>query len=175
MSCFITFDAIKTRWFWLGYAFRDEKLIELQLGAQRVGVLAEHFESKYPGAKRLKGIAPDFTDQVQAYFAGEAVSFSIDWDLSGLSVLAGEVLTRCAAIPLGETMTYGALAQAVGHPRAARAVGSIMAGNPIPLIIPCHRVLRSDGGLGGYSAPGGPHLKKMLLQHEQEMLVATHV
>jgi methylated-DNA-[protein]-cysteine S-methyltransferase len=76
------------------------------------------------------------------------------------------VLDHCRAIPYGKTTTYGRLATAAGSPRACRAVGNCMATNPIPLIIPCHRVVASQGGPGPYSAPGGCRMKQRLLDLE---------
>jgi len=78
-----------------------------------------------------------------------------------------QVLQACRNISFGQTRTYSDLAKQVGSPNAARAVGGVMAHNPIPLIIPCHRVLRTDGGLGGFSAPGGIAIKQKMLHHEQ--------
>ena len=100
---------------------------------------------------------PDLQERIIAYFEGENVDFSTDpaVNLDALTPFDRKVLQTCRKIPPGETTTYGDLAVRVGHPGAARAVGSALAHNPIPLIIPCHRVLRSDGSLGGFSAPGG--------------------
>lgn len=78
------------------------------------------------------------------------------------------MLDACRAIPFGETRTYAALAAAVGSPGAARAVGRIMAGNPVPLVIPCHRVLGTNGRLTGYR--GGLAWKRALLMHEGILL-----
>src|SRR5882672_6844023 len=77
-----------------------------------------------------------------------------------------KVWQTCATIPAGETRTYGWIAQRIGRPQAARAVGLALKKNPFAPIIPCHRVVRSDGKLGGYSAPGGIRAKKILLQKE---------
>ena len=77
-----------------------------------------------------------------------------------------KVWLECANIPKGETRTYGFLAQKIGNPGAARAVGSALAKNPFAPEIPCHRVVRSDGGLGGYSAPGGVAAKRRILARE---------
>jgi len=74
-------------------------------------------------------------------------------------------LTMCRQIPRGRVITYGGLAAAVGASRAARAVGNAMAANPIALIIPCHRVVRSNGCLGGFGG-GGPAMKRRLLEQE---------
>ena len=74
-----------------------------------------------------------------------------------------------AAVPCGETTDYTGLASQAGSPKAARAVGSVMAKNPLPLIIPCHRIVARSGLIGGFSAPGGTTMKKRLLRHETEM------
>lgn len=86
-------------------------------------------------------------------------------DLSSRTPFQAQILRIAASIPRGEVRPYGWLAREANHPGAARAVGSTMARNPIPLIIPCHRVVRSDGSIGEYSL-GGPHNKWDLLSHE---------
>jgi len=93
--------------------------------------------------------------------------------LDGAGPFVQEVLHACRKIAFGQTMTYAGLAKQVGSPNAARAVGSALASNPIPLIIPCHRVLRTDGGLGGFSAPGGTDTKRKMLRHEQVIGLAA--
>ena len=92
--------------------------------------------------------------------------------LAWITPFARKVLGACRKVPQGRTTTYRALAEQVGQPRAARAVGGVMAANPIPLIVPCHRVLRSDGGLGGFSGPGGNATKLRLLEHEKGAVCA---
>jgi methylated-DNA-[protein]-cysteine S-methyltransferase len=87
-------------------------------------------------------------------------------DLGTTRSFAGRVLEACRRIPFGETMSYADLADAAGSPRAARAVGNVMAANRIPLIIPCHRVVGAGNSLGGYSAPAGLAMKKRLLAME---------
>lgn len=86
-------------------------------------------------------------------------------DLTGVTPFRRTVLGAAATIPRGEVRSYGWLARHVGKPGAARAVGSAMATNPVPLIVPCHRVVRSDGHIGAYSL-GGPDNKWILLRHE---------
>ena len=76
------------------------------------------------------------------------------------------VIRQCQAIPYGETVTYGKLAAGAGSPSAARAVGSAMAANRVPLLIPCHRVVPASGGPGSFSAPGGCRMKRRLLELE---------
>jgi prevent-host-death family protein len=87
-------------------------------------------------------------------------------DLARLGPFEREVLETLRKIPSGQVRTYQDIARAVGAPGAARAVGTACARNPLPLLIPCHRVVRSDGGLGGYSLRGGVDLKRRLLEAE---------
>ncbi|MDR7419141.1 MAG: type II toxin-antitoxin system prevent-host-death family antitoxin [Armatimonadota bacterium] len=87
-------------------------------------------------------------------------------DLARLGPFEREVLAELRRIPAGQTRTYQQVALALGEPGAARAVGAACARNPVPLLIPCHRVVRSDGGLGGYSLRGGVELKRRLLRDE---------
>lgn len=87
-------------------------------------------------------------------------------DLARVGPFEREVLEALRRIPAGQVRTYREIARGLGEPGAARAVGTACARNPLPLLIPCHRVVRSDGGLGGYSLRGGAALKRRLLQAE---------
>lgn len=102
--------------------------------------------------------------ELDEYFAGRRRSFdlALDWRLT--DGFTRKVLTETAAIPFGETRTYAELAAAVGSPRAFRAAGSALGANPIPIVVPCHRVLRTGGGIGGYG--GGLESKRALLEIE---------
>ena len=105
--------------------------------------------------------------RLRAYAAGARDDFrDIQVDPGPLTDFQRRVLECCRRIPYGKTLTYAQLAAKAGSPRAARAVGQCMAANPIPLVIPCHRVVATNGGLGGYSAPGGVRLKRRLLELE---------
>jgi methylated-DNA-[protein]-cysteine S-methyltransferase len=84
------------------------------------------------------------------------------------SLFYQSVWRACAEIPKGETRTYGWIARRIGKPGAARAVGRALGANPFAPIIPCHRVVRSDGGWGGYSAPGGVAAKRRLIEQEKK-------
>jgi methylated-DNA-[protein]-cysteine S-methyltransferase len=102
--------------------------------------------------------------QLEEYFEGQRRGFDLelDWQLSGGFVR--KVLVETARIPYGETRSYAEVAAAVGSPRAYRAAGSALGANPIPIVVPCHRVLRSGGALGGYG--GGLGVKRRLLTIE---------
>jgi methylated-DNA-[protein]-cysteine S-methyltransferase len=112
--------------------------------------------------------APERTDAVRReledYFAGERRTFAVPVDWSLVHGFATRVLRATARLPYGATSTYGHVAAEAGSPRAARAAGNALGSNPIPIIVPCHRVLHADGGLGGYS--GGLDRKRYLLRLE---------
>lgn len=103
-----------------------------------------------------------------AYFEGEAIDFSrFPLDLGAQDTLFERIYAAVRALPWGETSTYGAIAKALGAgPEVARDVGQAMARNPVPLIIPCHRVLAAGGRIGGFSAPGGTESKAHMLALE---------
>lgn len=108
--------------------------------------------------------AADVADQLAEYFAGTRTAFTIALDLSRVPGFRGEVLEAMARIPHGATVSYAELARAAGRPTAVRAAGSACATNPVPVIVPCHRVVRSDGRLGNYG--GGVPMKRDLLRME---------
>lgn len=107
-------------------------------------------------------------DAVKRYFQGREADFSgLRLDLEGQEDFFREIYAAARRVAWGETTTYGALAKAFGAgPEAARDVGQAMARNPVPLIIPCHRVLAAGGKLGGFSAPGGAAAKRRMLELE---------
>ncbi len=101
-------------------------------------------------------------ERLRSYFAGQRVDFSgTALELKSALPFVRLALFECAKVPYGSTVSYGEIARRVGRPGACRAVGRAMASNPIPIIIPCHRVVRADGGLGGYSS--GIGMKRILL------------
>lgn len=104
--------------------------------------------------------------QLECYFQGELHTFDLPLDILDITPFRQRVLLQTCKIPFGTVTTYGALAQAIGAPAAARAVGGALASNPIPLIIPCHRVVAASGDLTGFSATGGLSMKKFLLSLE---------
>ena len=104
---------------------------------------------------------------LQRYFAGERVDFAdIPVLLEGVTPFRQKVLTATQNLTYGDICSYGRLAAECGSPHAARAVGGALASNPVPIIIPCHRVVASSGRLTGFSAPGGIYTKMALLQME---------
>jgi methylated-DNA-[protein]-cysteine S-methyltransferase len=108
--------------------------------------------------------------QLASYFEGELRDFSLAVDLRPYADFGRAILELLARVPYGSTTTYGALAADAGRPRAARAVGTVMNRNPIPIVLPCHRVVGSDGKLVGYA--GGLDRKELLLRLEGALLQA---
>jgi methylated-DNA-[protein]-cysteine S-methyltransferase len=112
--------------------------------------------------------APDYFQAIRReldeYFEGRRTRFDLplDWSLTG--GFGRRVLRQTARIPYGKVSTYREVAAAAGNPRASRAAGNALGANPIPIVVPCHRVLRTGGALGGYG--GGPDVKEFLLKLE---------
>lgn len=129
---------------------------------------------KLPGRRRgnprpEKSLRPSFfptlARRLNRYFAGKTVSFRcVRVDRTSCPPFTRRVLQACSRIPYGRTLSYGELAEKIGAPRAARAVGNVLASNRVPVIVPCHRVIRSDGKIGRYS--GGTGWKRRLLAME---------
>jgi methylated-DNA-[protein]-cysteine S-methyltransferase len=109
----------------------------------------------------------EFIDQVQNYFSEKKYSFPFSLDLSGNTLFAEKVLKAVKNIPYGQTRSYKEIAEKIRHPKAARAVGSVMANNRLPLVVPCHRVVKASGEPGNFSAGFGNKLKKIMLEIEK--------
>lgn len=109
--------------------------------------------------------------ELAEYLAGSRTFFSVPVDLSGIPEFQGEVLAAAARIPYGEMTSYAALARAIGHPRAARAVGNALGANPVPVIVPCHRIIRGDGTWGHYVFGGDMKTALLTLERHTPALV----
>jgi methylated-DNA-[protein]-cysteine S-methyltransferase len=156
---------------WFGLGWCDPGLAAVTFGysdrEQARGVLEALGTVVRSSAGRNGGPLRDLIPRFCAYGEGEAEDFlDVPLDLSGLTDFQQRVSVACRQIVRGQTSTYGELAFRVGAPRAARAVGRVMACNRLPIVIPCHRVLGAAGRLGGYSAPGGLVTKRALLRLE---------
>ena len=134
------------------------------------GELVGWVRSLGPDAVEAPAPLPRFQRAVVDYFEGKRARFPIEIDLSSVPPFYRSVLEACRRIPYGQTASYADLARAVGKPNAARAVGGAMARNPLPLVVPCHRVLRADGSIGGFSSAHGVDEKIRLLRLENAAL-----
>ena len=158
----------QTKWGYFGLAGTEYGLCRTQLPGSNPEKIKTLLLKNLPAAQFDKTFYKILQQQITAYFEGDCVKFSRDIPLilNGFSSFGISVLKTCREIEIGQTITYGQLAKKAGRPNASRAVGSILAKNPLPLIIPCHRIIRSDGKLGGFSALGGITLKKKMLELE---------
>ena len=148
------------------WATIDTPLGELVLEGDERGVTALHLPNLRPAldqARRDPEALAVAVGQVEEYFAGSRRAFDLPLAPAGGGFFL-RVWQETSAIPYGETSTYGEIARAVGHPDGARGVGRAMARNPIPIIVPCHRVVGSNGALVGYG--GGLERKRLLLDLE---------
>jgi methylated-DNA-[protein]-cysteine S-methyltransferase len=169
--------AARTGYGALAYARCESPFGPVHLAASDAGVCAVSlYEDEAAFRARLAptawvepepgGVLAAAMAELGEYFAGRRRAFTVPLDLARATAFDRRVLAAIAAIPHGETRTYGELAAALGSPGAARAVGHACGRNPVPLLIACHRVLRADGGLGGFGA-GGPTVKERLLALER--------
>jgi O-6-methylguanine DNA methyltransferase len=121
-----------------------------------------------------KNLFKALQEQITAYFEGVSIDFMDEpIVVDQYSFFCRSVLSACRKVGFGQVITYSALAEKLGQPKAARAVGNALAKNPLPLIVPCHRVIRCDGQMGGFSAPGGTNMKKRLLELERQAIGLT--
>jgi methylated-DNA-[protein]-cysteine S-methyltransferase len=152
-----------------GIVWRGQKVIGFSLPEAAEKATRARLHRRFPDATEA---APTDTiqraiDGVIALTRGEKIDLNfVDCDLSATPDFNRRVYEVLCTVPAGETMTYGELAKRLGDPGAARAVGRALGENPIPVIVPCHRVLAASGKSGGFSAPGGADTKLKLLSIE---------
>lgn len=166
------YTIFRTKWDYFGLAGNESGLLRSCLPLGNPKKVKTRLLPITKSAQFDKQLFKKVQEQITAYFEGQCVNFTFDIPIvvEGLGDFCRSVLTACRDIPFGEVSTYSALAKKTHRPKAARAVGNALAQNPLPLIIPCHRVIRSDGKIGGFSAKGGKNTKIKLLRHEQRLM-----
>ena len=163
-DCFVIFPSSLG---WVAMVSRGGILVRLSFGHPTDRAAAAAIGPISAPQTQLDSWSRPLSRRIQAYASGNRDDFrDVQVDGGGLADFGRKVIQCCRNIPYGTTLTYGQLAAEAGSARAARAVGNCMASNPIPLVIPCHRVVAAGGGLGGYSMPGGTHVKRWLLELE---------
>jgi methylated-DNA-[protein]-cysteine S-methyltransferase len=151
----------------MAIAGHDDMLCQLTLGHSTKAAALKALGQPFSRAAEADW-NPSLVRRLQAYAAGASDDFhDVRVDLGSLTAFQRRVLKCCRRIPYATTVSYTKLAAMAGSPRALRAVGNCMAGNRVPLVIPCHRVIKSNGRLGGFSAPGGLQTKRRLLDLER--------
>jgi methylated-DNA-[protein]-cysteine S-methyltransferase len=150
----------------MGVVESPRGLVTVRIGFADEDSLRRRLQHEFPGAAfRAKS---QVAELLRRYAKGERVCFDgVTLDDRGLTPFRRRVVGALRKVGFGRTVTYAQLADAAGSRGASRAVGGTMASNPWPIVVPCHRVLRSDGRLGGFSAPGGVPLKRRMLDLER--------
>ena len=153
-------------------ARNDQGLITLTLGREAKAGLFSYLKKIYPESevKASQSALKAETMQLDEYFKGQRTEFDLELNLRGTDFQL-RVWQKLSAIPYGKTISYGGLATLIKTPGGMRAVGAANGQNPIPIIVPCHRVIAADGSLGGYT--GGLDIKRKLLDLEQQKYTPT--
>jgi methylated-DNA-[protein]-cysteine S-methyltransferase len=153
---------------WIGLVVSERGLYEVVLGASRAELRERlnRYDKRLDTSESRAALAAAEAG-LWEYFHSPDCRFALPLDLHGLSDFSIRVLRSLAEVRCGEVISYGNLARRAGSPGAARAVGRVMAGNPFPIVIPCHRVLGAGGAMTGYSGGEGISTKLWLLRHEQ--------
>lgn len=151
-------------------AWNENGVSSLRLPASSEARAEASVLRRFPQARRTTPSTQmaSLISEIKRYFDGEKVDFSaVPLDMGSQDPFFARVYAEVRKLGWGETTTYGAVAKVLGaEPQAARDVGQAMASNPIPLIVPCHRVLAAGGKIGGFSAPGGSSSKAKMLEIE---------
>lgn len=147
-------------------AFSRQGLVALEFGISERRFLDRLRHETGLAARPDESEARPALDQIREYLQGRRRRFALPLDLSHLTPFQRRVLEATLEVPAGRVATYLEIARRIGRPAAARAVGRALATNPIPLVIPCHRVIASDGSLAGYGGKGGIATKARLLKME---------
>jgi methylated-DNA-[protein]-cysteine S-methyltransferase len=163
MNTQMKYTIFKTAWGHFGLVAYKKGIVRTVLPCKSRKTVEKHLLAGLDNPKFDKNLLKPLQKQIIAYFEGKAARFDTPLILGSLPSFTRKVLAACRKIPSGKTASYSQLAGMIGKPRASRAVGSALARNPIPLIIPCHRVIHSDGSLGNFSAFGGTGTKKKLI------------
>lgn len=160
----LRFAIFESTLFNIGVVSKDKKLLRIYLSEEDGLTLRKGILSRYPEALMDDSHFKELRIQLDRYLKGERVLFDLEIDIEELSLFTRTVLMKVMGIPYGETRTYGDLASELGFKSACRAIGQSLKINPLPIVIPCHRVIKKNGELGGFSQ--GLRIKRKLLELE---------
>ena len=165
-----SFTVFKTAIGWCGMVMKGRNVKRLFIGHSRQHQIKRHIKEAFRDAMEVhpsRGMRA-IIKRLERYCSGENVALgSVPVDWSSLTAFQKKVLKAAAQIPYGSVDTYSGLARKIDSPKSARAVGNALAKNPFPLIVPCHRIIRGDGRIGGFSAGDGISIKNKLLSIER--------
>jgi methylated-DNA-[protein]-cysteine S-methyltransferase len=162
----VTYTNLETPLGRIFLAATDAGLARLSFGQSEAAFVTEVREALKAEPVRAPEKLKRMAGQVKAYLGGKRRAFDMPVDLQSVTTFQQRVLRAALKIPRGQTLTYSEVARRIGQPRAARAVGQALSRNPIPIVVPCHRVLAADGSLRGYSGGQGVKTKAWLLALE---------
>jgi methylated-DNA-[protein]-cysteine S-methyltransferase len=162
----LAYDVVDTPFGWVGVVLGPRGLRRVVLPVGSRDALERALRRESPGTRRDRVRCRRAAGAIRRYVRTGRAGGAGPLDLGGVTPLARAVYAALARTGAGEVLTYGSLARRIGRPGAARAVGGALGRNPLPLVVPCHRVVRAGGGLGGFSCPGGVRLKRRLLGFE---------
>jgi len=170
-ECGVKSNVFRTPLGWVGVAASDRGICRIVLPKKEKKTTERELANAEYGRRKAEGTTASAHDilkksitLLQKYFSGKPVSFNLSLDTRSYTPFQQAVWQAAAEIPSGETRSYAWIAKRIKNPRAVRAVGQALGANPIPIIIPCHRVISSAGTLGGFA--GGLSMKKGLLALE---------
>ena len=167
----LKFTIFETEMGWMGIAGTAKGICRIILPVpdetSAFSTITEQEESHFESLKSEQNDwFSDVKNMLIGYFKGQRVDFTFPLDLKNYTKFQKDVWEATKSIPYGELRTYGWVASQIGKPKSARAIGNALGANPIPIIIPCHRVVGSDGSLHGFS--GGLHWKQRLIDLEKK-------
>jgi methylated-DNA-[protein]-cysteine S-methyltransferase len=160
------YSIFDTEFGWCGIVGKEGRLLEIIPFLPTEERACSYVISKYTDIALCPGCFKEPKEAIERYLAGERMAFEFSLDLSGYTEFQREVWGITRSISYGEIRTYSWVSKKLGTPKSSRAVGTALAKNPLPIVVPCHRVIRRDGNLGGYSAEGGIEIKAKLLKME---------
>jgi methylated-DNA-[protein]-cysteine S-methyltransferase len=152
---------------WIGIKGTSNGLQQLNLPVNTEQAAINALENESSPSDVIPAQIKELKKRLSAYFNGQKIAFPDKLDYAGYTPFQSRVWEAARKIPYGQTRSYGWIAQQIGNPKASRAVGQALGRNPFPIIVPCHRVIAGDGGLGGFS--GGLDMKNKLLALEKAL------
>lgn len=165
------YTIFKTQFGYFAIAAKHGNLIRTYLPGMDKHKLKNQILQLLPDAKYNPSLLKNLQQQIKDYFAGKKVNFNIDINpaIKNLSDFSKAILKACYKIKPAQTISYLRLAELAKCPNAARAAGTVLSKNPLPLIIPCHRIIKSTGQTGNFTAPTGTTLKQKMLNLESSL------
>ena len=162
--CDLLLSVFPTSLGWFGLLGDGQSVHQVEIGHDSAASLRHRVANR---STRESDWDPELRARMEDFAAGERLDFDdVALVLPTMTTFRFQVMNLVRGIGYGQTATYGEVAKRIGRARAARAVGTAMANNPVPILVPCHRVVAASGRLGGFSAPQGTRLKKRLLNLE---------